>query len=90
MSPLGKYSQIVAALTAILIIIVHLGLVAFLNNQSLHDAFQFVLGAVFGASATTALTNGTVKRDLDALHKRVDAVAPPAPIAEEILNTDNG
>jgi 4-hydroxybenzoate polyprenyltransferase len=79
-SPLGKYSQIVAAVVAILVIAAALFLHAFrvsvdpfIDNMAL-----IAFGAIFGASASTAVTNGSIKRDVDALHKRIDAAGVPA------------
>ena len=77
MSPLGKYSQFVAAIVAVIVILAHIGFTAFLNDGRLENAFWVALGAVFGAGASTAITNGAMKRDLDSIHKQLDSLGVP-------------
>lgn len=79
MSPLGKYSQLVAAGITVLVI------AAAVVGHLLHQADQFLdyagllaLGAVFGASASTAATNGSLGASVTALHNRIDAAGIPA------------
>ena len=75
-SPLGKYSQIVAAAVAILIIGAYIFAVLFkevlgLDQASIEDLKILALiavGAVFGSAATI---NG-VKAPLDSAHQRID------------------
>jgi hypothetical protein len=85
-SPLGKYSQMVAAIVAIGVIGVDVGLrVAGVTPDGFMDNLAFAaFGAIFGASATTALTNGTVGRDLAALHARLDSLGVPASSGDEL------
>jgi hypothetical protein len=77
-SPLGRYSQIVAAVVAVGVIGAYL--VAILIGQpeeaaELKDFALIALGAVFGSAAAL---NG-YKRDSVALHSRLDkAHIPPA------------
>ena len=79
-SPLGKYSQLVAAVVAVGVIAV----AAFLHATGAGDPFMdnlalIAFGAIFGASASSAVTNGTIGRDLKALHARLDAHQGPGP-----------
>lgn len=84
--PLGKYSQIVAAGLASLIIIAAISVriigafvgtvpaTPFLDNLAL-----IAMGAVFGAAASTSV-NGS---KIEAAHSRLDLIAaPPAGIVE--------
>lgn len=78
-SPLGKYSQVVAAIVATLTIMAAVVLHGLGRGDGFVDNLALIaIGAVFGAGASTAITNGTVKRDLDALHKRLDTANLPA------------
>lgn len=79
--PLGKYSQLIAAVVAVVTITTALAIHA-LGVAS--PAFGFVdnlaliaFGAIFGANASSAATNGTIGRDLKALHARLDAAGTP-------------
>ena len=76
-SPFGKYSQLVAVFTAIAVVMAHLGSLLLLGQSQIETAFWIALGAVFGASASTAATNGAIGRDVKALHKRLDAGGVP-------------
>lgn len=69
-SPLGKYAQIVAAISAVFIIGAFIlgTLVNADGAPSLRDAFLIAVGAVFGSAAGV---NGW-KRDVQAVHKRLD------------------
>lgn len=79
-SPLGKYSQLVAALVAVGIIGVYLLSLAILpafgatvpsENLNALDKLAFLAaGAVFGAAATV---NG-VKEPIEAAHSRIDKI----------------
>lgn len=87
-SPLGKYSQVVAATIAIAIIGAWIvsefmrGLGIFDNAASFKDFALIALGAVFGSAATI---NG-VKAPIDAAHRRLDAIgAPNQPKASDVL-----
>lgn len=86
-SPLGKYSQIVAAITAVGVIFGYLSGVLFgvIGADSIKDFALIALGAVFGSAATV---NG-VKHDIRAANTRLDAMhAPPAPVAEKIVEAE--
>lgn len=79
MNPLGKYSQVVAAAVAIATIFAAIGM----HGLGVADAFVDTLagiafGAIFGASASAAVTNGALGRDLKALHERFDSVGVAA------------
>lgn len=80
MNPLGKYSQLVAAAVAIATI----GAAIAMHGFGVADGFVDTLagiafGAIFGASASAAVTNGALGRDLRALHERLDSTgSPPA------------
>lgn len=87
-SPFGKYAQIVAAVAALAI----LGADGFVHvtggaaDPFLDNLAFAAFGAIFGASASTAATNGSVGRQLAALQTRLDnhgvpaaAAAPTAP-----------
>jgi hypothetical protein len=82
-SPLGRYASLVAALVAVAIIGVDLGLHVLGRAPDIFiDNLAFAaFGAIFGASASSAATNGTIGRDLQALHARLDAatIAPATP-----------
>lgn len=88
-SPLGKYGQAVAAVTAILIIAAWIvaefmrGLDLFNSQPSgLKEVALIAVGAVFGAAATI---NG-VKAPIDAAHRRLDAInAPSVPKATDTI-----
>lgn len=86
-SPLGKYSQQVAVLVVILVILGYL-IAVLLDLPNADDLLPFAtlaLGAVFGSAAAT---NG-VKSEIRAANVRLDAVhAPPAPIAEAIVSRE--
>lgn len=77
-SPLGKYSQIVAAVIAITIIGAYIVAVLFRNVFQLDGAdienlkilALIAVGAVFGSAATI---NG-VKAPLDSAHSRIDKI----------------
>lgn len=77
-SPLGKYSQLVAAIVALSIIFAYVGAVFFSRILDL-ESFQIenlktlaliAVGAVFGSAATI---NG-VKAPLDSAHSRIDKI----------------
>lgn len=79
MSPLGKYSQSVAAVVAILLIVSAIAhrFVAGVGDEWLDGLAQVAIGAVFGASAATAVNGGAIK----AAHRRLDLVgAPPGAV----------
>jgi hypothetical protein len=80
-SPLGRYASLVAAIVAIAIIAVDLALhVLGRSPDTFIDNLAFAaFGAIFGASASTAVTNGTLGRDVAALHARLDAAAASTP-----------
>lgn len=75
-SPLGKYSQLVAAVVAITIIISYIAAVVFQHFlaidltqvENLKILALIAVGAVFGSAATI---NG-VKAPLDSAHSRID------------------
>ncbi len=77
-SPLGKYSQVVAASIAVAIIGAYLAAVLFgdwlgiatLNVDRLQVLALIAIGAVFGSAATV---NG-VKAPIDAAHNRIDKI----------------
>jgi len=72
-SPFGKYSSVVATVVAVAIIAAALFMHATGHPDPFVDNLGFgAFGAVFGASASSALTNGSVGRDLTALHARLD------------------
>jgi hypothetical protein len=77
-SPLGKYSQVIAAVTALLLIGSYV--LALIFQEALHvsqgsvDRLQLfagvAVGAVFGAAATV---NG-VKEPIESAHTRIDRI----------------
>lgn len=75
-SPLGQYAQIVAAIAAVGIIGTYLvgTILGSAATEQLWDITLIAVGAVFGSAAGV---NGW-KRDVQALHTRLDKVAPPA------------
>lgn len=82
-SPLGRYSQVVAAVLATLIILTALVLrvIAFLQGQAevqvpfVDNLALIAAGAVFGAAASTSVNGGKI----EAAHRRLDQIsAPPA------------
>ena len=77
-SPLGKYSQLVAAITVLATIVAWGFAVLAGNRAAASDLFPFAtlaFGAVLGSAAAI---NG-YKRDQIAIHKRLDeAGVPPA------------
>lgn len=89
-SPLGKYSQVVAAAMAIVCIVGGGGALVFVPDLSeqthtiIMGAFFTALGAVFGSVATV---NG-VRTDIVAAHRRLDAAGVPA--APETLEVNDG
>lgn len=88
--PLGKYSQIVAAGLATLIIVAAISVrvigafvgsvpeVPFLDNLAL-----IAMGAVFGAAASTSVNGNAIQ----AAHSRLDQIA--APPADHLINNPN-
>lgn len=86
-SPFGKYSQIVAVVVALAIILAHIGSLVISNESQLDEAFWIALGAVFGSFATV---NG-LKAPVVAAHTRLDALgAPPAEEAARIVSHESG
>lgn len=81
MSPLGKYSQQVAAIVAVLVILAAVAARFFVGGDPwLEDLAMIAIGAVFGASAATAVNGGAIK----AAHRRLDLIsAPPGQIYED-------
>ena len=78
-SPLGKYSQVVAAIVAVATIGAALVIHAMGGGDTFVDSLALIaIGAIFGASASTAATNGSLGRQLAALHARLDAAGVPA------------
>lgn len=77
-SPLGKYSQVVAAITALSVIGGYLLAVALslpgAANEVFTGAFYIAIGAVFGSAAGV---NGW-KSEVAALHSRLDRAGLPA------------
>lgn len=79
-SPFGKYAQVVAAAAALLI----LGLAGFVHatggpaDAFLDNAAFIAIGAIFGAGASTAVSNGSIGRQVAALQTRLDAHGVPA------------
>ena len=74
-SPLGKYSQLTAALIAVIIIAAYIAVevlyaigIVTTSPDGLRTAALLALGAVFGSAATI---NG-VKQPIDAAHQRID------------------
>lgn len=76
-SPLGRYSEIVAAVTAVALvaaaILAHVGLFAVTDTTWLDTSAAAAIGVLLGQRATT---NGAGKVAL-AAHKRLDALAAP-------------
>lgn len=75
-SPLGKYSQIVAAIIAVGVIgAAVLSRPLGFADDFVDNAALIALGAIFGSFATV---NG-IRSDITAAHKRLDTInAPPA------------
>lgn len=74
-SPLGVYSQIVAAIVAVGVIAGFVGgILLGLNVDPIKEFALIALGAVFGSAATV---NG-VKRDVLAIQTRLDKASIPA------------
>lgn len=78
-SPLGRYSDAVAAIVAVLIVVsailAHLQLVAVADTAWLDTSAGLAIGVILGQRATT---NGAAKVAA-AAHKRLDEIhAPPA------------
>jgi hypothetical protein len=78
--PLGKYSQAVAAVLATIIIVAAIGVRivgAFVGNipptPFLDNIALIAMGAVFGASAATAVNGNAIQ----AAHRRLDEIAAP-------------
>lgn len=74
MSPLGKYSQSVAAVVAVLVVASAIAM-RFLGEGDpwLESLAALALGAIFGASAATAV-NGQA---INAAHRRLDLISAP-------------
>lgn len=90
-SPLGKYAQIVAAITAIAVITAYLIGVLFNlpGGDNLKDFALIALGAVFGSSAATNGWKAAVtdtRNQLAAVHRRLDADGKP-PARSDLSNT---
>lgn len=85
--PLGKYSQIVAAVLATFIIVAAISvriIAAFtgvlLQTPFLDNLALIAMGAVFGAAASTSVNGYKV----EAAHRRLDLIsAPPADLVEK-------
>ena len=78
--PLGKYSQLVAAVVALAVIGSTIAL-RFLGQSDpfIDNMALLALGAVFGAAASTAVNGDKI----EAAHKRLDIIAaPPADALE--------
>ena len=78
--PLGKYSQVVAALVASAVIVSQLVVwvaqafnIVQSSPEQLQAAFYIALGAVFGAAASTAVNGDKI----EAAHKRLDILSAP-------------
>jgi hypothetical protein len=90
--PLGKHSQLVAAVVALAIILAQVGVwtaqafgIALAPPTGLEQAFYVAIGAVFGAAATTAVNGQTI----EAAHRRLDRIAaPPSGMAGEAETVD--
>lgn len=85
-SPLGKYSQVVAAIAAIGVIGAY-AIALFVNNSQaasqLNPFALLAIGAIFGSSAgSVASVNGTVK-EVAALHTRMDQAGIPPAASEQ-------
>lgn len=96
-SPLGKYSQIVAAVTAVGVIFAYLlGVLSNIPNaDTIKDFALIALGAVFGSSAATNGWKAAVidqRNQLAAVHKRLDQAGYPAAKQDlkDTVITDNG
>ncbi len=76
-TPLGRYGEAVAAVTALLLVAAalaaHLGLVPAADTTWLDGVSGLAIGVVLGQRATT---NGAAKIAL-AAHKRLDQIAAP-------------
>lgn len=79
-SPFGKYAQLVATITALAIVGFALVMHAIGQGDTAWvDNLAFIaVGAIFGAGASTAATNGSLGTKLTALHARLDAAGIPA------------
>lgn len=74
-SPFGEYSKLVASLVAIATIGAAIAMHGFSLGDSFIDSLALIaIGAIFGANASAAATNGALGRDLKALHERLDTV----------------
>lgn len=78
--PLGKYSQAVAAILATVIIVsaIALRIIAAITGVPIPSPFLdnlalIAMGAVFGASAATAVNGNAIQ----AAHRRLDEIAAP-------------
>lgn len=78
--PLGKYSQIVAAVLATFIIVaaVTVRLINVVTGVGIESPFLdnlalIAMGAVFGAAASTSVNGGAIQ----AAHRRLDEIAAP-------------
>ncbi len=78
--PLGKYSQAVAAVLATIIVIsaIAVRVITALTGHGLPTPFLdnlalIAMGAVFGASAATAVNGNAI----NAAHRRLDEIAAP-------------
>ena len=82
-SPLGRYSDITAAIVAGLLVlaavVAHLGLVVVTDTAWLDTSAGLVVGVILGQRATT---NGAGKVAL-AAHARLDAIGAPANASTE-------
>lgn len=87
MGPLGKYSQIVAAIVSIGVIATALALRAFGTPDTFADNLALLAaGAIFGSFAAV---NG-IKPAVSAAHKRMDAAGiPPADEIPEGANPNS-
>lgn len=86
-SALGKYAQVVAAISAVGIIAAYVatGILGNVEGQdSLHDAFLIAIGAVF---TSAAVVNG-YKQQQVALQKRLDAAGIPTANVDPLTDPD--
>lgn len=88
-SPLGRFSDLVAALTAAALvasaILAHMGVVVVADTAWLDTSAGLAIGVILGQRATT---NGAGKI-AQAAHTRLDAVhAPSAEVAAEVLHAE--
>lgn len=82
-SPLGKYAQLVAAITAVMVIGAYVAGILFELSAAptLKDFALIALGAVFGSSAATngwKAVNVDTRNQIAALHRRLDTAGAPA------------